>query len=776
MTARLEDVLVSRGLLSPERVAEALRDHALGGGQLDTVLLELGGLSERELLSALAEAADVQPLHLGDYEPNKALAEELQADIAERLEVVPVSVEGTTLHVASAFPVPELELQALGTLHQRRIVPWVAVSARVRDWLESLYGLRMPAREAAVLAALEPHRPLPTRAPVPAAAVGREEGVTLEELLAREFLGTVTPEAQPPPEPEPSPSPEVEAEAKAEPEAPAALPAQERKPEERAKTEREFPMLGTSAFPLLPPAAPQKAPAPEPVVEWTLEEARSALRSVTSDRDAIKDVTLRYGRRTFEYLAAFAVVRGKAVGWDALGEGADKSLLQQLSVALDAPSLFRTVALAHAAYAGPAPKDALSRDVLHKMRRAPRTVFLHPVEVKGRLVAMVYGDSAGQPVSQRRMADFRLFCQELSVAFSELLLSRRQLLSTAKPEAAPARPTPAAALPVPPPLPLSAGRRPPVDWAPSVRTSQGGLGRATTRPGPGQAEGTRPPPDFQPLLARLLGTEPAERARAMAEFARTPEPSARVLASAFPGPTAWSRTVVEELPEAEELGPVPGALARLGRSGASALAPLLDAPAEETRYFALLTAGNLPFPELVPGVLRGVFDLIPELSSAARLAARALRRLPRFEAALPSLRQELAARDPMRRILAARTLGALRDRQAVEGLIGLTGSDDVLCATAAAEALAEITRASFGTTRRAWVAWWAENRRRTRTQWLLAALRHPDVLVRRAAAEELTSALGETLGYSADAPDSMRELAVHRWELALPDVRLKVLN
>lgn len=764
MTARLEDVLVSRGLLSTERAAEALRDHALGGGQLDTVLLELGGLSERELLSALAEAADVQPLHLADYEPNVAVAVELPADIAERLEVVPVSVEGTTLHVASAFPVPELELQALGTLRQRPIVPWVAVSARVRDWLQVLYGLPMPAREAAVLAALEPHRPLPTLKPAPAASVGLAEGLTLEELLAREILGVQSLELPPPPAPE------------AKPEAPpVAVALKERKPEERAKTEREFPMLGTAAFPLAPPAAPAKAKASQPVVEWTLEEARSALRSVTSDRDAIKDVTLRFGRRTFDYLAAFAVVRGKAVGWDALGEGADKSLLQQLSVPLDAPSLFRTVALAHAAYAGPAPMDALSRDVLYKMRRAPRTVFLHPVEVKGRLVAMVYGDRAGKPVSQRRLADFRLFCQELSVAFSELLVSRRQLGSPAKaptPEPRPAPPEPpsaAASAPV-------AAVAPALGWAPSVRASMDSLGRATTRPGPGQAEGDRPPPDFRPLLARLLGTEPAERARAMVEFARTPEPSARVLASAFPGPTAWSRRVVEELPEADELGPVPGALFRLGRSGASALAPLLDAPSADTRYFALLTAGNLPFPEVVPGVLRGVFDLIPELSSAARLAARALRRLPRFESAMPSLRQELAARDPMRRILAARTLGALRDRQAVEGLIGLTGSDDVLCGTAAAEALAEITRASFGTTRRAWVAWWAENRRRSRTQWLLGALRHPDVLVRRAAAEELSSALGETLGYSADAPEGTRELAVHRWELALPDARLKALN
>ncbi len=750
MTARLEDVLLERGLLSPERVAEALRDHALGGGQLDTVLLELGGLSERELLSALAEAAEVQPLHLGDYEPNMAMASELAAEIADRLDVVPVSIEGTTLHVASAFPVPQLELQALGTLQHRRVVPWAAVSARVRDWLLVLYGLPIPAREAAVLAALEPHRPLPVPAPRPPSSPGLDEGLTLEELLARELFG---------------PQALLAAGAEKARTAPTAL--QPPRAPERAKTQRDFPMLGTAGFPLAPPAAAAK-PATEAVVGWTLEEARSALRAVTSDRDGIKDVALRYGRRTFDYLAAFAVVHGKAVGWDALGEGADKGRLAQLSVPLDVPSLFRTVALAHAAYAGPVPQDALTREVLQKLNRAPRALFLHPVEVKGRLVAMVYGDRAGTPLSQRRLADFRLFCQELSGAFSELLVLRRQGVSVPRPTAADAKARAKADAAAPETGSLG--------WAPGVRAAPGSLGRATTRPGPAQAEGDRPPPDFQPLLARLLGTEPAERARAMAEFARTPEPSARVLARAFPGPTAWSRTAVEELPEADELGPVPGALVRLGRPGASALATLLDAPSADTRYFALLTAGKLVFPEVVAGVLRGVFDLMPELSSAARLAARALRRLPRFEVAMPSLRQELSARDPMRRILAARALGALRDRQAVEGLIGLTGSDDVLCASAAAEALGEITRASYGTARRAWVAWWAENRRRTRPQWLLAALRHPDVAVRRAAAEELASALGETLGYSPDAPEKLREPAVQRWELTLPDPRLKRLE
>ena len=255
----------------------------------------------------------------------------------------------------------------------------------------------------------------------------------------------------------------------------------------------------------------------------------------------------------------------------------------------------------------------------------------------------------------------------------------------------------------------------------------------------------------------------------MAELARTPEASARVLAASFPGPTAWSRLPVVDLPEADELGPIPAALSRLGRPAAQALAPLLDSADPDTRYFALLTAGNLAYVELVDGVLRGLFDLEPDISSAARVAASALKHLPRFDAAMRDLRQELTNRDPLRRSLAARALGSLHDRDAIEGLINLTGSDDEMCAQAAAEALREITRATLGLQPRQWTAWWAENRTRRRADWLVAALRHKELDVRLAAIEELSRALNDTLGYYADAPESEREAAVRRWEAAAVD-------
>ena len=74
------------------------------------------------------------------------------------------------------------------------------------------------------------------------------------------------------------------------------------------------------------------------------------------------------------------------------------------------------------------------------------------------------------------------------------------------------------------------------------------------------------------------------------------------------------------------------------------------------------------------------------------------------------------------------------------------------------------------------MAWWAENRSHRRVQWLLAALRNPEPWLRAGAAEELAGALGDTLGYGPDAPETERAAAVARWEAALMDPRLRPID
>ncbi|MBN8469654.1 FrgA protein [Corallococcus exiguus] len=1019
MPSRLAQHLVSRALLSQEQAGELLRLHQAQGGHVDTALLERG-LTEADVLAMLGEVSGFRPVNLVDFEPNLEVASFIPPKIAERLSVVPLSLDGNTLHVACAYPVPKKELDEVGFLLGKPLELWVAIELRVREWISIIYRqpltprfVQLAAAVAQQAGALTPPPPPPpddesmtvdmveqlarnvAQEPVPAAArpaAAREPepadipppAYTREPLRLNTSAGPVTtaravqrptppptptdipppaytreplrlnmpgtparaaPPAQapnqgavgnaapptlyppgerplPPPQPVPvllpvgpagtsatapqgarpaapgafatppqaasrpgttvqgpatqgfggqgptaqgisptqgfgGPGPTTQgfggqgpattsqgarpgtpvqnpqgttpaaqpAQGPARPgttvqtsqgTAPAAPPSANRpsapaqppgarpavwppSPEQQARAAQ----TATPPQPPVPPAPPRGEPsfiifsnpastqgatrprAPEPapvpgassapdaaVPEWTLPQARSALRESTRDLDRLLDVALRFGRRTFDYVAAFAVVRGAAGGWDARGEGLDANALSLVSIPLDASSVFRTVAVTRGSYAGPLPPDALTRHYLELFgRQAPRTVFLYPVEVKGRLVAILYGDCGQKPMSQRRLSDYILFCQDLPAAFQELILFRKQRVSELRsPEEditidvdvpgfpAPVQPAPAPA--------VVAG----LGWNPVFgRGGVANLGRAAALPPRVLSPEERPPPDFTPLLRRLTGPDASQRSSAIAELARSPEASARVLAQHFPGPTAWSRLPVVELPEADELGPIPAALSRLGRPAAVALAPLLDSNDADTRYLALLTAGNLPYAELVDGVLRGLFDMEPDISSAARVAAAALKHLPRLDASLRDLRQELASRDALRRSLAARALGTLHDRDAIEGLINLTGSDDAMCAQAAAEALREVTRATLGLQPRQWSAWWAENRSRRRADWLVAALRHRELDVRLAAIEELSRALHDTLGYYADAPDAEREAAVRRWESAAVD-------
>ena len=135
MPSRLAEHLVARGLLSPQQAAEALRASADPGSALDDWLLEQRLLPEAALLHALAEVSGVRGVHLPDYEPNLEMAALVPAKIAERLKVVPLSVEASTLHVASAYPIHKSELDEVGFLLGKGLVFWVCPRIRVREWM-----------------------------------------------------------------------------------------------------------------------------------------------------------------------------------------------------------------------------------------------------------------------------------------------------------------------------------------------------------------------------------------------------------------------------------------------------------------------------------------------------------------------------------------------------------------------------------------------------------------------------------------------------------------
>ncbi len=104
---RLGELLVSRGVATPDQIEEALSQQESGAlfGQL---LVDMGTISQSELLETLAEQFGVQSIDLNVGELDPEAAAFVPEDFARAHLVVAVSCENKHLRVAVADPSQEL--------------------------------------------------------------------------------------------------------------------------------------------------------------------------------------------------------------------------------------------------------------------------------------------------------------------------------------------------------------------------------------------------------------------------------------------------------------------------------------------------------------------------------------------------------------------------------------------------------------------------------------------------------------------------------------------
>jgi Type II secretion system (T2SS), protein E, N-terminal domain len=190
MPDHLAQHLVARGLLPAQTIEAAQRHRATHGGSLDTALLELGGVAEAGMLQALADVSALRPVNLADFEPNPEMARFIPANVAQRLGSVPLSDDAGTLHVACTYPPPTRDLQDVSVLLGRKLELWIAIEARVQEWIASVYGTQVPPRFGVLLASLDP-APAVEPVPEPQRQSGTApvvEDITLEDALTRDMV------------------------------------------------------------------------------------------------------------------------------------------------------------------------------------------------------------------------------------------------------------------------------------------------------------------------------------------------------------------------------------------------------------------------------------------------------------------------------------------------------------------------------------------------------------------------------------------------------------
>jgi hypothetical protein len=456
---KIGELLVEREWLTREQLHQALKHQQVFGGRLGTCLLELSLLTEDRLIKALSDQLGVPPASADDLRvvPDGIL-ELVPAKVACRTRVVPFERFGNTVSVALVDTRDLLVQDELGFVISKRLKVHVAPEVRVLEALEKHYHCHAEARFSRIWDRLNRSRFLWQEEV--AASPGTVPEATRQQA-APAGVATLQSIATPAPSWQPAPPPPLESGitrlaaaelAAAERAAPpvAGPPAAPPSPAPAASVPaapRPSPLLGSGVAvqpPEAPPSAPvsptveaKAAPAREvsahadtsplvvPRAPKTVAELAGRLAEVT-ERDDVAHAVLSFLERRFERRLLFMVKGSGMAAWMGSGAGVDQKQLASLDVPFDQPSLFLNLREGSPFYRGPLPRlEAHQRLAKVWGGKYPRECLLLPVRVKGRMVAAVYCDRAGEDLSRVDLGELQQMAAEIGHAFERYLVRKK---------------------------------------------------------------------------------------------------------------------------------------------------------------------------------------------------------------------------------------------------------------------------------------------------------------------------------------------------------------
>ena len=137
---RLLDALIQQKMVSREDLTKALALQKAKGGSLSDILVGMGLVEQRALVTVLSEATRIPPINLAQTQLDKALTKVISQKLATYYAIVPVSLEQKTLTVAMADPLNILALDDIADATGLVITPLIATKEQVQGAIQELYG------------------------------------------------------------------------------------------------------------------------------------------------------------------------------------------------------------------------------------------------------------------------------------------------------------------------------------------------------------------------------------------------------------------------------------------------------------------------------------------------------------------------------------------------------------------------------------------------------------------------------------------------------------
>ncbi|MFH2137156.1 MAG: type II secretion system ATPase GspE [Candidatus Omnitrophota bacterium] len=134
------DVLKERGLIAEEELREGLEHQKVSGLSLGRILINLGYITERDLLNALGVQANMDPIDPAHIQIPKEVLDKIPGAIAKLYNIVPVAFEGNTLVIATSEPLNFSIFDDLRFMFNFNIKGKVATYTNISRAIKKYYG------------------------------------------------------------------------------------------------------------------------------------------------------------------------------------------------------------------------------------------------------------------------------------------------------------------------------------------------------------------------------------------------------------------------------------------------------------------------------------------------------------------------------------------------------------------------------------------------------------------------------------------------------------
>jgi type IV pilus assembly protein PilB len=137
-TDRIKRILLRRGCIKEDALAEAELDAQKAGVRLEKYLAEKQRVSPPDMALALSEYLQMPPISLAHFALNRMLMDLVPQDVMAQRRVVPLARAGRSLTIALADPFDLVAIDEISTSTGLRIVPLVAPETEIQLVLDRL--------------------------------------------------------------------------------------------------------------------------------------------------------------------------------------------------------------------------------------------------------------------------------------------------------------------------------------------------------------------------------------------------------------------------------------------------------------------------------------------------------------------------------------------------------------------------------------------------------------------------------------------------------------